>query len=63
MRRLSEIGGRRLPFLRWSVIRMALGMRQLTRDWQVGDGREEALAAYVAAHARRNDLDDVIRTI
>jgi len=63
MRKLSEIGGKRLPFLRWSVIRMALGMRQLTRDWQVGDGREEALAAYVAAHARRNDLDDVIRTI
>ncbi len=63
MKRLSEIGGKRLPFLRWSVIRMALGLRQLTRDWQVGDGREEALAAYVAAHARRNDLDDVIRTI
>src|SRR5262245_34063442 len=63
MRRLSEIGGKRLPFLRWSVVRMALGMNKLTRDWQVGDGREEALAAYVAAHARPNDLDDVIRTI
>jgi catechol O-methyltransferase len=34
----------------------------LTR-WQVGDGREEALAAYVAAHARERDLDDVIRVI
>ncbi len=63
MRRILEIGGRRLPFLRWSVLRMLLGMRALTRDWQVGDGREEALAAYVLAHARAGDLDDAIRVI
>ena len=25
MRKLSEIGGRRLPFLRWSAVRMLLG--------------------------------------
>jgi catechol O-methyltransferase len=61
--RILEIGGRRLPFLRWSVLRMLLGMRNLTRDWQVGDGREDALAAHVLAHAREGDLDDVIRVI
>ena len=63
MRRLSEIGGKRLPFLRWSAIRMALGMKHLTTDWQVGDGREEALAAHVVGHARKGDVDDAIRII
>jgi catechol O-methyltransferase len=38
-------------------------MRGLTRNWQVGDGREEALAAHVLAHARAGDLDDAIRVI
>ena len=33
------------------------------RDWQVGDGREEALADYVLANARRGDPNDVIRVI
>jgi catechol O-methyltransferase len=61
--RLLEIGGRRLPFLRWSVLRMLFGMRSLTKNWQVGDGREEALAAHVLAHARAGDLDDAIRVI
>jgi catechol O-methyltransferase len=60
---MLEIGGRRLPFLRWSVLRMLFGMRSLTRDWQVGDGREQACAAHVLAHARPGDLDDAIRTI
>jgi catechol O-methyltransferase len=63
MRSILEIGGKRLPFLRWSVLRMAFGMRKLTRDWQVGDGREEALAEYVVANARRGDAEDVIRVI
>jgi catechol O-methyltransferase len=63
VRSVLEIGGRRLPFLRWSVLRMIVGRRNLTTKWQVGDGREEALAEYVAAHARHGDLDDVIRTI
>jgi catechol O-methyltransferase len=63
VRNILEIGGRRLPFLRWSVLRMALASRKLTRDWQVGDGREEALAKYVVANARRGDPDDVIRVI
>jgi catechol O-methyltransferase len=63
MPNLLELGGKRLPFLRWSFLRMALGMRKLTRDWQVGDGREEALAQYVIANARSGDIDDTIRVI
>jgi catechol O-methyltransferase len=63
MTRLTELGGKRLPFLRWSMLRMLLGMRRLTTDWQVGDGRELALASYVEAEARQGDLDDVIRTV
>ena len=60
---LLEIGGKRFPFLRWSVWRMILGMKTLTTEWQVGDGREDRLAAYVTEHARRGDLDDVIRVV
>jgi catechol O-methyltransferase len=63
VKRLTEIGGRRAPFLRWSVVRMTVGMPKLLKEWQVGDGREEALARYVLSHARQGDLDDVIRTI
>ena len=63
MSRVSEIGGRRLPFLRWSFVRMGLGMRHLTRHWQVGDGREEALAEHVTANAPSGDLDGAIRAI
>jgi len=63
MRNVLEIGGKRLPFLRWSALRMLLGSRNLMRKWQVGDGREEALAEYVIAHARRGDAEDVIRVI
>jgi catechol O-methyltransferase len=60
---LSEIGGRRLPFLRWSFVRMFLGMRRLTTEWQVGDGREEAVRAYVLERAPAGDLDAAIATI
>ena len=42
---------------------MLLGMRRLTTEWQVGDGRELAVARYVEAEARHGDLDDVIRVI
>jgi catechol O-methyltransferase len=63
MRRLSEIGGRRLPMLRWSVLRMLVGMKHLTTHWQVGDGREAALASHVLANARAGDIDDAIRAI
>lgn len=63
MAKLSEIGGKRLPFLRWSAVRMMLGYRHLTTHWQVGDGREDALAAYVESYARQGDPDDVVRAI
>jgi catechol O-methyltransferase len=61
--RLSELGGKRLPFLRWSMLRMLLGRRHLETEWQVGDGRELALARHVEAEARPHDPDDVIRVI
>src|SRR5213076_1108029 len=61
--RLLEIGGRRVPFLRWSVLRMALGGRTLLKTWQVGDGREEALAQFVVANARPGDVEDAIRVV
>jgi catechol O-methyltransferase len=63
MARVTEIGGRRIPFLRWSFLRMVLGMKRLTTEWQVGDGREAALADYVVANARQGDLDDAIRAV
>ncbi len=63
MTRLSEIGGRRLPIFRWSFVRMMLGMRHLTTEWQVGDGREEALADYVVANAAAGDLDGAIAAV
>ena len=53
----------RLPFLRTSVWRMGLGLRRFIDTGQIGDGREEACAAYVEANARRGDLDDVLATI
>jgi catechol O-methyltransferase len=63
VRSILEIGGRRLPFLRWSFLRMALGRKKLTEQWQVGDGREQALADYVIENARPGDPEDVIRAI
>ena len=53
----------RLPFLRLSVWRLALGLPRFIKTGQIGDGREAACAAYVEAKARRGDVDDVLRTI
>ena len=53
----------RLPFLRLSVWRLALGLPRFIKTGQIGDGREAACAAYVEANARRGDIDDVLRTI
>jgi catechol O-methyltransferase len=55
--------GTRVPFLRWSFLRMLLGMRRLTTEWQVGDGREDAVRDHVLATARAGDVDDAIRAI
>jgi catechol O-methyltransferase len=54
---------RRIPFLRWSFWRLMFGMKRLTTEWQVGDGREARLAEYVLAKARRGDAADAIRVI
>jgi catechol O-methyltransferase len=53
----------RLPFLRWSVLRLAVGARNIETTGQIGDGREAAAADYVVANARQGDIDDVIATI
>ena len=53
----------RLPFLRLSVWRLALGLPRFIKTGQIGDGREAACAAYVEANARRGDVDDVLRII
>jgi catechol O-methyltransferase len=54
---------RRLPFLRWSVWRMAIGTRNITTTGQIGDGREAAAVDYVLKNARAGDVDDVLATI
>lgn len=54
---------RRIPLLRWSFLRMALGARNITTTGQIGDGREAAAVDYVLANARPGDVDDVLATI
>ncbi|MEZ0364986.1 O-methyltransferase [Mycobacterium sp. pUA109] len=54
----------RLPFLRWSVLRMAgAGTRGIVTTGQIGDGREAAAVDYVLKNARAGDIDDVLATI
>lgn len=53
----------RLPFLRWSVLRMSTGARNITTTGQIGDGREAAAVDYVLANARAGDIDDVLAAI
>jgi len=54
---------RKIPFLRWSFWRLLFGMKHLTTEWQVGDGREARLAEYVAKNAKPGDLDDAIKVV
>jgi catechol O-methyltransferase len=54
---------RRIPLLRWSVWRMATGVRNFTTTGQVGDGREAAAVEYVLKNAKAGDVDDVLATI
>ncbi len=54
----------RLPiFFRWSFIRMMLGMKRLTTEWQVGDGREQGALDYVRANAIPGSVDAAIAAI
>jgi catechol O-methyltransferase len=54
---------RKVPFFRWSFVRLILGMPKLLKEWQVGDGREEAVARRVVERARRGDPADAVRVI
>jgi catechol O-methyltransferase len=54
---------RRVPFLRWSFLRLAMGVRNITKTGQIGDGREAAAADFVVANARKGDIDDVIAMV
>ncbi|RDH80186.1 O-methyltransferase [Mycolicibacterium moriokaense] len=54
--------GVRVPMVRWSFWRLVLGAHRLNHTGQVGDGRERAVVDYVCDHARRDDIDDVLRT-
>src|SRR5947209_12164321 len=58
-----ELSGKLLPLLQRSFLRLLSGIRRLRGGWKLGDEREEALAAYVVAHARRGDVAEVIRVI
>ena len=42
---------------------MAIGVRNVIKTGQLGDGREAAAADYVVVHSQSGDVDDVIRTI
>lgn len=61
--KLSEIGGKRMPFLRWSFVRSIFSVKHMGAYARVGDGREEALASFVVANARQGDLDDAISKV
>jgi catechol O-methyltransferase len=63
LEQLTEIGGRRMPLLRWSFVRMLLGIKHLLKDWQVGDGREQAVLDHVLKTAPAGDLDAAIAAI
>ncbi len=53
----------RVPILRSSFWRLALGARNITTNGQIGDGREAAAVDYVLRNAAAGDVDDVLATI
>jgi len=53
----------RIPFLRWSMWRVATGAHNISTTGQIGDGREAAAVEYVLNQARAGDVDDVLATI
>jgi catechol O-methyltransferase len=60
---VHELLGRPVLFLRWSFLRMGLGMNRLLREWQVGDGREEDCAQYVLGRTPAGDATAVVAAI
>jgi catechol O-methyltransferase len=63
LEQLTEVGGRRMPFMRWSFVRLIFGMKNLLKEWQVGDGREQAVLDHVLATAPAGDIDAAIAAI
>ncbi len=51
---------KRLPMLRWSVLRAGISARNFNTTGQLGDGRESAAADYVVSHARQGDIGDAL---
>ncbi len=53
----------RIPFLRWSFLRVITGAGNITTTGQIGDGREAAAVDYVLKNAQAGNVDDVLDTI
>jgi catechol O-methyltransferase len=49
--------------MRWSFVRLILGMKHLLKEWQVGDGREQAVLEHVIATAPAGNVDAAIAAI
>jgi catechol O-methyltransferase len=47
----------------WTFLTMFMRFRHLLKHWQVGDGREEAVAKHVLSTAKPGDVADAIRAI
>lgn len=62
-RREASMSGQRAPLPQRFFLRSLQVLRRLRSGWRLAGGREQALAAYVAAHARRGDVADAIRVI
>lgn len=60
---INALLGNPIPFLRWSFLRMIFGMKKLTTDWQVGDGREERVLKVVLEKAEKGNAEQVTRVI
>lgn len=60
---MAQAGGKHMPLFRWSFVRMLLGTRHLLKEWQVGDGREQAALEHVLARATPGSLEAAIDAI
>lgn len=51
------------PFLRWSFLRMLVGMPKLLKTWQLGDGREDKLLTHVLNNSPKGDVLRMLQAI
>ncbi|MEM9091520.1 MAG: O-methyltransferase [Cyanobacteria bacterium P01_F01_bin.53] len=51
------------PFLRWSFLRLLIGMPKFLKTWQVGDRREEKLVQHVLKNSSKGDALGVLQAI